>query len=53
MGGVAIVMAHDEREAIRLVSENKSTIKFEDVRVSDLDIDLESGGVVFNDNGDY
>jgi hypothetical protein len=51
LGGVAIVLAYTEQEAIGLVSKDSKTCDFENVRVAELI--HEPGAVLYNDNGDY
>lgn len=48
LGGIAIVAATCEDEAIQLVKEHPWTTSFTDVTV-----ELVEGPVLFNDNGDY
>lgn len=49
MGGVSVVFAESEEEAIKKVEAHPMTIEFTDVQVEENDTD----GVVYNDNGDY
>ncbi|EJT0117313.1 hypothetical protein NVX19_003589 [Salmonella enterica] len=49
MGGVAIVIAETEEDAIEQVKNHRTTLEFKNVTVEE----LPSSGVVYNDNGDY
>jgi hypothetical protein len=50
MGGVAIVIAENETQAIELVKEHYGTVNFCSAPTVDL---LQSNGVIYNNNGDY
>jgi hypothetical protein len=50
MGGVAIVIAENETQAIELVKEHEDTVNFCSTPTVKL---LPSIGVVYNDNGNY
>ena len=50
MGGVAIVLAVNETQAIELVKEHENTVNFCSAPTVEL---LPSNGVIYNDNGDY
>lgn len=49
LGGVSIVFAESEEEAIKKVEAHPMTINFTDVEVEENDM----GGVVYNNNGEY
>jgi hypothetical protein len=50
MGGVAIVVAEAENQAIKLVKEHSGTINFGRSPLVEV---LPPNGVIYNDNGDY
>lgn len=49
LGGISIVFAETEEEAIEKVKNHSLTIAFENVRVSE----LKQEDIVYNWNGDY
>lgn len=49
LGGKSIVFAENKEEAIELVRCHPNTVEFTDVLVNEIEV----GGIVHNDNGDY
>ena len=52
LGGVAIVIADSEEEAIELVNQDSATVAFTNITTKVIQKGY-AKGVLYNDNGDY
>jgi hypothetical protein len=53
MGGVAIVLAQDAKEAIELARHDRTSVHFKDIATELIVDDLTEATVIYNDNGNY
>lgn len=53
LGGKAIVLARNSRQAIKLVREDPLTHNFVNVEAEIIGSTADNLGVLYNDNGDY